>query len=172
MTKFVAMGSLTVDHTDPSVMTILTAKSRDPDVPLADFLWFGPRWDVAQNTFRPPYFHRNAASEFLANIYSTTLSGRSSGFRPGGGSYEAGHIAHGGFAGPYLTEMKKMKNDPRIISSGEWTSITAFAKSMAKHEQALSHSCWRVADRCSLPNGALHRANMKQQTLQSGKASR
>ncbi|CAH0057777.1 unnamed protein product [Clonostachys solani] len=120
LTKFVSVSSVSVDHTDPSVFTVLTAKSRDPDTPLVDFLWFGPRWDVAQNTFRPPFFHRNAASEFLANIYSESAgAGRSAGFRPGGGSYEAGHIAHGGFSQPYLTEMRRMKNEPRIISSGE-----------------------------------------------------
>lgn len=119
MTKFVSVSSVSVDHTDPSIYTILTAPSRDPHTPLADFLWFGPHWDVALNTFRPPYFHRNAASEFLANIYSNNLSGgRSSNFKSGGGSYEAGHIPHGGFTPAYFTEMKKMENEPRIIFPG------------------------------------------------------
>jgi len=116
MTKFVSISSVSVDHTDPSIYTILTAKSQDPNTPLIDFLWFGPHWDVAMNTFRPPFFHRNAASEFLANIYSKgTTGGRSGGFQAGGGSYEAGWIPHGGFNETYLTEMKKKKNDPRVI---------------------------------------------------------
>jgi homogentisate 1,2-dioxygenase len=119
LTKFVSISSVSVDHTDPSIYTVLTAKSRDPNTPLVDFLWFGPHWDVAMNTFRPPYFHRNAASEFLANIYSNqSPGGRSSGFKAGGGSYEAGHIAHGGFSEPYFTEMKKMKNEPRVALQG------------------------------------------------------
>ncbi|KAK4938193.1 hypothetical protein LTR10_021352 [Elasticomyces elasticus] len=47
MTKFVAQNSVSVDHTDPSINTVLTAKSRDDQTPLADFLVFGPRWDVS-----------------------------------------------------------------------------------------------------------------------------
>lgn len=47
LTKFAGQGSLTIDHTDPSIWTVLTAKSRDPHRSLADFLWFGPKWDVA-----------------------------------------------------------------------------------------------------------------------------
>ncbi|RTE70024.1 hypothetical protein BHE90_015589 [Fusarium euwallaceae] len=141
LTKFVSVSSVSVDHTDPSVFTVLTAKSRDPDTPLADFLWFGPRWDVAQNTFRPPFFHRNAASEFLANIYSKANgAGRSAGFKPGGGSYEAGHIPHGGFSQPYLTEMKRMKNDPRIISPGSLTFMLESSRSLLFTEWGLSSS--------------------------------
>lgn len=62
-------GSLGVDHTDPSIHTCLTAKSRDPNTPLVDFLVFGPKWDVAENTFRPPSFHRNTASEWATFLY-------------------------------------------------------------------------------------------------------
>ncbi|EEY22369.1 homogentisate 1,2-dioxygenase [Verticillium alfalfae VaMs.102] len=65
LTKFVSQNATSVDHTDPSINTVLSAKSRDPNTSLVDFLWFGPRWDVASNSLRPPYFHRNSASEFL-----------------------------------------------------------------------------------------------------------
>ena len=96
MTKFVYHNTVSVDHTDPSINTVLTAKSRDPNAPLCDFLVFGPRWDVAQNTFRPPYFHRNCASEFLARIYGPEgKGGRSEVFSPGGASYESGFTPHG-----------------------------------------------------------------------------
>lgn len=47
LTKFVNVGSISVDHIDPSIFCVLTAKSRDPNAPLADFLIFSPRWDVA-----------------------------------------------------------------------------------------------------------------------------
>jgi homogentisate 1,2-dioxygenase len=74
----------------------LTTKSRDLHAPLCDFLVFGPRWDVAQNTFRSPYFDRNCASEFLARIYGPEVAGgRSEVFAPGGASYEAGFTPHG-----------------------------------------------------------------------------
>jgi homogentisate 1,2-dioxygenase len=96
LTKFVYHNTVSVDHTDPCINTVLTAKSRDLQSPLCDFLTFGPRWDVAQNTFRPPYFHRNCASEFLARIYGPdTVGGRSEVFQPGGCSYEAGFTPHG-----------------------------------------------------------------------------
>jgi hypothetical protein len=47
LTKFVNVGSISVDHIDPSIFCVLTAKSRDLNAPLADFLTFQPRWDVA-----------------------------------------------------------------------------------------------------------------------------
>ena len=74
------------------------------------------------NTFRLPYFHRNAASEFLANIYAVNGKGggRSGGFQSGGGSYEAGHTAHGGFSDIYVNERKKMRNEPRIVGAGTY----------------------------------------------------
>mgnify|MGYP001657669928 CR=1 FL=1 len=50
LTKFVNVGSISVDHIDPSIFCVLTAKSRDPNAPLADFLTFQPRWDVASRT--------------------------------------------------------------------------------------------------------------------------
>lgn len=54
MEKFTHVGSISKDHIDPSVFCILTAKSKQPEIPLADFLVFSPRWDVASGTFRPP----------------------------------------------------------------------------------------------------------------------
>ena len=54
MEKFTNVGSISKDHIDPSIFCVLTAKSKSPTVPLADFLIFSPRWDVASNTFRPP----------------------------------------------------------------------------------------------------------------------
>lgn len=43
---------------DPSIFTVLTAKSTRPGVAIADFVIFPPRWGVADHTFRPPYYHR------------------------------------------------------------------------------------------------------------------
>ena len=120
LTKFASQNATSIDHTDPSINTVLTAASRDPNTPLADFLWFGPRWDVASNTFRLPYFHRNSASEFLASLYGNGL-GRSDDFQPGGGSFEGGHTPHGGFDEPYVQEMKLQVNKPRRILESKLT---------------------------------------------------
>ena len=94
MEKFVGVGSITVDHIDPSIFCVLTAKSKTPGTPLADFLIFSPRWDVASRTFRPPYYHRNAATEFMGLVYGT-YGGRSDAFMPGSCSYETGFCPHG-----------------------------------------------------------------------------
>ncbi|KAI5776935.1 Homogentisate 1,2-dioxygenase [Geopyxis carbonaria] len=94
LTKFVNVGSISVDHIDPSIFCVLTAPSRDPAAPLADFLIFSPRWDVASHTYRPPYYHRNVASELMGLVYGG-YGGRSDAFQPGGASYECGMVPHG-----------------------------------------------------------------------------
>lgn len=83
-----------MDHIDPSIFCVLTARSRDPDAPLADFLIFSPRWDVASHTYRPPYYHRNVASELMGLIYGE-YGGRSDEFQPGSVSFECGMVPHG-----------------------------------------------------------------------------
>lgn len=120
LTKFSSQNSTSIDHTDPSIFCVLTAKSRDPVTPLADFLWFGPRWDVATNTFRLPYFHRNSASEFLACIYGQGL-GRSDEFLPGGGSFEGCHTPHGGFHEGYQQGMRIHEGQPEKILTDQLT---------------------------------------------------
>lgn len=94
LTKFVNVGSISVDHIDPSIFCVLTAKSRDPYTPLADLLIFSPRWDVSSHTYRPPYYHRNAASELMGLIYGE-YGGRSDAFKPGSVSFECGMVPHG-----------------------------------------------------------------------------
>ncbi|KAJ5811346.1 hypothetical protein N7474_007647 [Penicillium riverlandense] len=94
LTKFVNVGSISVDHIDPSIFCVLTAKSRDLNSPLADLLIFSPRWDVASHTYRPPYYHRNVASELMGLIYGE-YGGRSDAFKPGSVSFECGMVPHG-----------------------------------------------------------------------------
>lgn len=61
---FNAFGSVTWDHADPSIQTVLTCPMDDKGNNLCDFAAFVPRWDAASHSFRPPYFHRNSATEF------------------------------------------------------------------------------------------------------------
>jgi len=135
LTKFASQNATSIDHTDPSINTVLTARSREPNTPLADFLWFGPRWDVASNTFRLPYFHRNSASEFLATLYGNGL-GRSDDFQPGGGSYEQGHTPHGGFSQGYVDEMRTQENEPRRILEGGMTIMIESSRTFLWTEYA------------------------------------
>lgn len=112
MEKFINVGSISKDHIDPSIFCVLTAKSKTPGTPLADFLIFSPRWDIAMETFRPPYYHRNAATEFMGLIYGN-YGGRSDEFAPGGASYETGFCPHGvsydEFKAATETELKPMR---------------------------------------------------------------
>ena len=61
LTKFCTINTVSFDHIDPSIFTVLTCPSNTPGVAVADFVIFPPRWSVADNTFRPPYYH----SKFL-----------------------------------------------------------------------------------------------------------
>ncbi|KAG8686770.1 hypothetical protein FRC11_008396 [Ceratobasidium sp. 423] len=114
--KFVNVGSISKDHIDPSIFCVLTARSKTPGAPLTDLLIFSPRWDVASNTYRPPYYHRNAASEFMGLIYGN-YGGRSDDFAPGGASYECGHVAHGVSYGVFK-EATEAELQPMRISEG------------------------------------------------------
>ncbi|TPX30915.1 homogentisate 1,2-dioxygenase [Synchytrium microbalum] len=92
--RFVPYNTVLKDHSDPSIFTVLTVKTGNPGVALADFVIFPPRWLVAENTFRPPYFHRNCMSEFMGLI-SGAYDGKKEGFQPGGCSLHSMMTAHG-----------------------------------------------------------------------------
>ncbi|PHH65599.1 hypothetical protein CDD81_2034 [Ophiocordyceps australis] len=129
LTKFSSQNSTSVDHTDPSIFTVLQAKSRDPNTALAEYLWFGPRWDMASNSFRPPYFHRNAASEFLGCIYGAGL-GRGNDFVPGAASYDSGFTAHGSFADEMVEELALKVNVPRKILMNQMTFMIESSRTL------------------------------------------
>ncbi|KAL8291349.1 hypothetical protein RQP46_002327 [Phenoliferia psychrophenolica] len=120
MFRFVNVGSISVDHIDPSIFCVLTVDSQEIGTPLADFLIFAPRWDVASHTFRPPYFHRNAASEFMGLVLGD-YGGRSDDFLPGGASYECGHVPHG-------VDFETFKAASEIVQDGaQWISADTIA---------------------------------------------
>lgn len=116
LTKMVSICSASVDHIDPSIYCVLTADSRDPQAPLADFLSFNPRWDAASHTYRPPFYHRNVSSEYMGLIYGE-YGGRSDSFLPGAISYETGMTPHG-VAYPEFCEASKEARPVEQISLG------------------------------------------------------
>jgi homogentisate 1,2-dioxygenase len=162
MSKFAYQNSVAVDHTDPSINTVLTAKSRDAEAPLCDFLVFGPRWDVAQNTFRPPYFHRNCASEFLARIYGPTGGGRSEIFVPGGASYEAGHTPHG-TADPRTMAAMNMDLKPMRVGENQMTIMLESCRSLLFTDWAMTGSGVLAAE--DIPLSAWDLAPVSSQTF-------
>ena len=68
LSRFNAIGTVSFDHPDPSIFTVLTSPSNVPGRANADFVIFPPRWMVAEDTFRPPWFHRNVMSEAMGLI--------------------------------------------------------------------------------------------------------
>ena len=100
LSLFNTVNTVSYDHPDPSIFTVLTAPSAHPGVAQVDFVIFPPRWMVATNTFRPPYFHRNVMSEFMGLIYGE-YDAKPSGFVPGGASLHNAMVAHGPDANAY-----------------------------------------------------------------------
>jgi homogentisate 1,2-dioxygenase len=92
--KFNVVNSVSFDHPDPSIFTVLTSPSEIPGTANCDFVIFPPRWMVAEHTFRPPYFHRNIMNEYMGLIFGV-YDAKAEGFAPGGGSLHNCMSAHG-----------------------------------------------------------------------------
>jgi homogentisate 1,2-dioxygenase len=91
---FSPVGPLLFDHADPSIFTVLTAPTETPGTANVDFVIFPDRWMVAENTFRPPWYHMNIMSEFMGLIYGA-YDAKPRGFSPGGFSLHNCMLPHG-----------------------------------------------------------------------------
>ncbi|MGH8809937.1 MAG: homogentisate 1,2-dioxygenase domain-containing protein, partial [Noviherbaspirillum sp.] len=91
---FMTIGSISFDHPDPSIFTVLTAPSDTPGTANCDFVIFPPRWMVAEDTFRPPWYHRNVMSEFMGLVQGQ-YDAKPEGFTPGGMSLHNCMVPHG-----------------------------------------------------------------------------
>ncbi len=94
LAHFNTIGTVSFDHPDPSIFTVLTAPSGTPGRANLDFVIFPPRWMVAEDTFRPPWFHRNVMNECMGLIKGV-YDGKAEGFLPGGFSLHPMMSAHG-----------------------------------------------------------------------------
>jgi homogentisate 1,2-dioxygenase len=94
LSRFNTMGSISYDHPDPSIFLVLQSISDTPGVDTIDFVVFPPRWLVMSDTFRPPWFHRNVASEFMGLIHGI-YDAKKDGFLPGGASLHNCMSGHG-----------------------------------------------------------------------------
>jgi len=92
--RFNAIGSISFDHPDPSIFLVLHAPSDTPGVDTLDFVIFPPRILAMEHTFRPPWFHRNVASEFMGLIHGV-YDAKAEGFMPGGASLHNCMSGHG-----------------------------------------------------------------------------
>ena len=94
LARFMAINTVSFDHCDPSIFTVMTSPSAQPGVANVDFVIFPPRWMVAENTFRPPWFHRNFMSELMGLVHGA-YDAKAEGFLPGGVSLHNCMSAHG-----------------------------------------------------------------------------
>ena len=91
---FMTIGSISFDHPDPSIFTVLTSPSDTPGTANCDFVIFPPRWLVAEDTFRPPWYHRNLMAEFMGLVHGQ-YDAKPEGFKPGGASLHNTFVPHG-----------------------------------------------------------------------------
>lgn len=94
LARFNTINTVSFDHPDPSIFTVLTSPSDTPGMANVDFVIFPPRWMVAEHSFRPPWFHRNVMSEFMGLIRGV-YDAKAEGFLPGGGSLHNCMSPHG-----------------------------------------------------------------------------
>jgi len=94
LARFMAINTVSFDHPDPSIFTVLSSPSGQSGVANCDFVIFPPRWSVAEDTFRPPWFHRNVMSELMGLVHGA-YDAKAAGFLPGGVSIHNCMSAHG-----------------------------------------------------------------------------
>ncbi|MFE4593425.1 homogentisate 1,2-dioxygenase [Streptomyces laurentii] len=153
--RFNVIGTISYDHPDPSIFTVLTAPSDTAGLAGVDFVVFAPRWLVGEDTFRPPYFHRNVMSEYMGLIegaYDAKTAGKG-GFVPGGGSLHNMMSAHGPdretFDKASAAELKPQRIDDGLAFMFEtrWPVLTTSQAAEAEHLQQGYDDIWQGLER-------------------------
>ena len=147
--RFNSIGSISYDHPDPSIFLVLQSRSDTPGVDSIDFVIFPPRWLAAENTFRPAWFHRNVASEFMGLVHGA-YDAKAQGFVPGGASLHNCMTGHGPDADTFdkasnADTTKPFKVDETMAFMFETAAIirpTRFAHEAA-HLQSDYFECWQ-----------------------------
>lgn len=148
MRRYSPVGAIGFDHPDPSIFDVLSAPSETPGTSNIDFVIFPERWMVAENTFRPPWYHRNIMSEFMGLVYGQ-YDAKPQGFVPGGMSLHNCMMAHGpdleAFEKASFTELKPHKLENTLAFMFE----TRFPQRVTKYAAELSTlqpdyaECWK-----------------------------
>ncbi|WP_193050249.1 homogentisate 1,2-dioxygenase [Pseudoalteromonas undina] len=149
LARFNVMNTVSFDHPDPSIFTVLTSPSGTEGVANIDFAIFPPRWMVAENTFRPPYYHRNIMSEFMGLIEGV-YDAKEHGFVPGGMSLHNCMSPHGPEADVFEKasdadlEPQRYDNTLAFMFESRYViSPTKYALE-GKERQANYTDCWRT----------------------------
>ncbi len=147
LSRFNVINTVSFDHPDPSIFTVLTSPSDTAGVANLDFVVFPPRWMVAENTFRPPWFHRNIMSEFMG-LLKGSYDAKGKGFEPGGMSLHNCMSPHGPEAAVFEKASKAELKPERfentlafMFESRYVLSPTKFAMESEQRQRDYS-KCW------------------------------
>jgi homogentisate 1,2-dioxygenase len=145
--SFMVIGTISFDHPDPSIFTVLTAPTDTPGLANVDFVIFPPRWLVGENTFRPPWFHRNIMSEYMG-LVTGEYDAKAEGFVPGGGSLHNTYTSHGPDADSYAkastAELKpqKLEGTLAFMFESRWTILPTMQAMEADFRQVDYDAVW------------------------------
>jgi homogentisate 1,2-dioxygenase len=156
LARFNTIGTVSFDHPDPSIFTVLTSPSDTPGTANCDFVIFPPRWMVAERTFRPPWFHRNVMSEFMGLVHGA-YDAKVGGFVPGGSSLHNCMSGHGPDRASYERAVaaelgpQKLEDTLAFMFETRWVlAPTAFA-SHSPTLEADYDACWSGFTKAKLP---------------------
>ena len=144
---FMVLGTVSFDHPDPSIYTVLTSPSDTPGLANVDFVIFPPRWLVADDTFRPPWFHRNVMSEFMGLVRGA-YDAKAEGFLPGGASLHNTFTSHGPDAETFARASRadlapqKVADTLAFMFESRWMIIPTQQAMAAAHRQPDYDSVW------------------------------
>ncbi len=152
LTTFSPVGAILFDHPDPSIFTVLTAPSGQEGTANIDFVLFRERWMVAEDTFRPPWYHKNIMSELMGNIYGI-YDAKPEGFTPGGMSLHNMMLPHGpdrdAFEAASNATLKPEKLDNTMSFMIE-TRFPQHLTAFAAHEAPMQDDyieCWKGVEK-------------------------
>ncbi|OYW25940.1 MAG: homogentisate 1,2-dioxygenase [Caulobacter sp. 12-67-6] len=156
LARFNTINTVSFDHPDPSIFTVLTSPSEIPGTANCDFVIFPPRWMVAEHTFRPPWFHRNVMSEFMGLVHGA-YDAKAGGFSPGGASLHNAMSDHGpdlaSWQGAVAADLKphRIENTMAFMFESRWViRPTRFALEHSSL-QADYDACWSGFPKAVLP---------------------
>jgi homogentisate 1,2-dioxygenase len=159
LARFNTIGTVSFDHPDPSIFTVLTSPSDTPGVANCDFVIFPPRWMVAEDTFRPPWFHRNVMSEFMGLVRGA-YDAKGDGFSPGGASLHNCMSGHGPDRESYERAVAadlaphKLVDTLAFMFETRWPiAPTRFALETPSMQLDYD-ACWSGFEKARLPGGA------------------
>lgn len=157
LARFNTINTVSYDHPDPSIFTVLTSPSETPGTANCDFVIFPPRWMVAEQTFRPPWFHRNVMSEFMGLVHGIYDAKEGGGFVPGGSSLHNCMSAHGpdrqSYEAAVAAELAPHKIDDTLafMFESRWViAPTAWAMESPTLQQDYD-ACWGTFAKARLP---------------------